>query len=201
MTPAWSTDDAIAGLPLFSAAAASQQARLFHERDEAQANVLAVLRTGKRYTKIDYERSFEDGRRLAPAVEQLRNAHGFTIRGDGSAKKPYFMPDEKQRPLMARVTPEMKAAYYKLDHWMKRKYARQDRDGGACVLCLSSDDLRCHHVSYGRLFNEPLEDLLTLCAECHDRVHEKCGLKFPSGVSVQYAHWLGWKGFEAWLLP
>lgn len=189
-------------LPLFAAArAATTQARTFNERDEAQANVLQELRSGASINKKRWEDGLANGSRLAPVVEQLRNAHGFAISGDGSIRKPYHMDDVWQRPTLARVTPEMKAAYYQLPHWLKVKSERAEMDGHQCVLCRFTDDLRCHHVCYEKLFGEPLVDLLTLCDGCHDRVHKHCGLKFPSGVEVKYAHWLGWKGFETWLLP
>lgn len=177
------------------------EAKRFHASEEAQRNALKTLRNGVGVTKMDYEQSFADGRRLAPAIEQLRNAHGLLINGDGTVSKPYKLADAKQRPTLARVTTDMKAIYYTLPHWHRVKNARESRDSHRCVLCLATHELRCHHVSYVNLFDEPLEDLLTLCERCHGRVHEDCRLKFPSGVSVQYAHWLGWKGFEEWLLP
>ena len=177
------------------------KARRFHASKQAQQDALAKLRDGGGLTKVDYERSFSDGRRLAPAIEQLRNAHGFAIDGHGTARKPYRLSDISQLPTLAMVTPEMEAIYYTLHHWRAVKEAREIRDLRRCVLCLSTSDLRCHHVSYAKLFNEPLEDLMTVCDRCHGRVHQDCRLKFPSGVSVQYAHWLGWKGFDEWLLP
>jgi len=188
-------------LPLFSSATATKDARSFHERDEAQANVLASLRRGQSIDKKSYEASVKNGSRLAPTIEQLRNAHGFSISGDGSIRKPYRMDDVRQRPTLARVTPEMKAAYYQLPHWLKVKAERAAMDMHRCVLCRTVEELRCHHVCYEKLFAEPIVDLLTLCDGCHDRVHSHCGLKFPSGVPLMYAHWLGWKGIEAWLLP
>ena len=188
-------------LPLFSAATAAKQARTFHERDEAQANVLLTLRSGAGIEKKSYEASVKNGSRLAPVIEQLRNAHGFSISGDGTVGNPYRMDDARQSPTLARVTPEMKAAYYATSHWNSVRLSRLARDLHRCVLCWATDELRCHHVSYANLFSEPLVDLLTLCDGCHSRVHQDCRLKFPSGVSVRYAHWLGWKGFEPWLLP
>lgn len=191
----------LAALPLFSAAAATEDARQFHERDEAQANVLTALRAGDAMTKKAYEATVRNGSRLAPVIEQLRNAHGFAISGNGSLKKPYRLDDVRQRPTLARVTPEMKSAYYSLDHWRRMKSQRAARDSNRCVVCHLSEDLRCHHLSYANLFNEPLVDLLTLCDACHERVHQDGRLKFPSGVSVKYAHWIGWRSFETWLLP
>ncbi len=198
----WPDVDSLrADFPLFADVADDRQARAFHERDEAQKSVLAMLRTGERLKKEIYEHKVKNGSRLAPVIEQLRHAHGFSISGYGTVKKPYFMEDVRQRPSLARVTPEMKAVYYRLPHWLKAKANREAMDFHRCALCHSPSQLRCHHVSYANLFNEPHVDLLTLCDLCHGRVHKNCGLKFPSGVSVEYAHWLGWKGFEEWLLP
>jgi uncharacterized protein YlaI len=187
-------------LPLFSAASAVKQARTFHERDEAQASVLATLRTREALTKMAYESRVANGSRLAPVIEQLRNAHGFKIDGDGSIEAPYILVDVSQKPTLVRVTPQMKAAYYMTPHWNKVRMERRARDMSQCVLCSATSDLQCHHVSYDRLFAEPLEDLLTLCSRCHERVHEHCRQKFPSGIAVQYASHLGWKGFEPWLM-
>jgi hypothetical protein len=177
------------GLPLFSAAkAATKEARTFNERDEAQANVLQALRGNARITKKTWEDGAANGSRLAPVIEQLRNAHGFAISGDGSIRKPYCMDDVCQCPALARVTPEMKVTYYQLPHWLKVKSERSAMDDHQCVLCRSSDDLRCHHVCYEKLFYEPLVDLLTLCDGCHDRVHRHCGLKLPAAeFEVKYA--------------
>jgi hypothetical protein len=208
-----SDEKRLAELPLFGSFAKSlsvavqpvQQmkdtARDFHASRQAQQHALTTLRNGSGLTKLAYEQLFGDGRRLAPAIEQLRNAHGFSIDGHGTGKKPYKLCDVSQRPMLAMVTPDMKAIYYTLPHWQRVKQERQSRDSHRCVLCMSGSELRCHHVSYTKLFNEPLEDLMTLCDRCHGRVHGDCRLKFPSGVSVQYAHWLGWKEFETWLLP
>lgn len=208
-----SDEKRLAKLPLFGSFAKSlsvvvepvQQtkdtAREFHASRQAQQHALTKLRNGPGLTKVDYEQSFGDGRRLAPAIEQLRNAHGFSIDGHGTSKNPYKLRDVAQCPTLAMVTPDMKALYYSLTHWNKVKQERHTIDSHRCVLCMSCFDLRCHHVSYDRLFNEPTEDLMTLCERCHERVHHNCRLKFPSGVSVQYAHWIGWKGFEPWLLP
>ena len=187
-------------LPLFSAASAVKQARTFHERDEAQASVLATLRTGEALTKMAYESRVANGSRLAPVIEQLRNAHGFKIDGDGSIDAPYILVDVRQKPTLVRVTPEMKAAYYMTPHWNRVRMERRARDMSRCVLCFATSSLECHHVSYSRLFDEPMEDLLTLCSKCHEHVTKNCRIKFPSGIAVQYASHLGWKGFEPWLM-
>ena len=44
------------------------------------------------------------------------------------------------------------------------------RDGGRCVLCNHAEDLEVHHRTYERLGKENLNDLTTLCRQCHDVV-------------------------------
>lgn len=188
-------------LPLFSQVEEGPDARRFHQRDQQQAVVLHQLRSGERLSKLEWERIAADGGRLAPVVEQLRNAHGLAIVGDGSVTSPYFMEDARQLPCLARVTPEMKEAYYQTPHWHAVRVARRSLDRDSCVACSAVECLQCHHLTYQRLFAEELRDLLTLCESCHRMVHESCRLKFPSGVEIRFAHLIGWRGFEPWLLP
>lgn len=193
-----SLDELRLELPLFSQANATQEARRFHESEVQQRDVLEHLRAGESIAKHLWE---DGGQRLAPAIEQLRNAHGFSIAGSGTSKNPYRMADVRQCPTKAHVTDEMKAAYYTLPQWFQKRAERLSMDSFRCVCCHSDDELQCHHLTYDRLFAERLTDLLTLCRGCHELVHESCRLKFPSGVSVAHAAQIGWKGFDAWLLP
>jgi len=193
-----SLDELRLELPLFSQAKAASSARKFHESEAQQREVLAHLRAGESIAKFEWE---DGGKRLAPAVEQLRNAYGFVISGCGTSKKPYRMDDVRQRPSKAHVTDEMKAAYYCLPHWQSARADRLSMDSFRCVCCHSADLLQCHHLTYKRLFAERITDLLTLCSDCHRSVHKSCRLKFPSGVQVTYAAQLGWRTFDAWLLP
>jgi hypothetical protein len=193
-----SLDELRLELPLFSKANAAQDARRFHESEAQQREVLEHLRCGESIAKHLWE---DGGKRLAPAIEQLRNAHGFTIAGTGTAKNPYRMKDLRQCPTKAHATDEMQAAYYGLLHWQQVRSDRLSMDSFRCVCCHACDELQCHHLTYKRLFAERLTDLMTLCRGCHELVHESCRLKFPSGVPVSYAAQLGWKGFAAWLLP
>lgn len=60
--------------------------------------------------------------------------------------------------------------------WMAR--SRQMRKLiDRCVICWSDRDLHVHHLRYrkggrGSKLEEP-EDLLVLCRECHDELHER----------------------------
>jgi len=56
--------------------------------------------------------------------------------------------------------------------WFKIKKQIHERDASKCVVCGSSDDLEVHHiksVKYGGL--PEIENLETLCGNCHNFVH------------------------------
>ena len=47
------------------------------------------------------------------------------------------------------------------------------RDRYTCQDCGSHDRLQAHHLTYKRLYNEALSDLITLCRPCHQRRHNR----------------------------
>lgn len=69
------------------------------------------------------------------------------------------------------VTSEIRDAYYSTQHWKTIAKARKQMDGFSCLQCKTSVGLETHHWCY-YLFEEHLNDLATLCAICHDMVHE-----------------------------
>jgi hypothetical protein len=177
---------------------AGRRARKHMESLAELQKVLRRLRTGLPLEKMEYDIS---GGRIAPIVHVLRDSYGFVFDGHGTKSNPYIMRDPSQVPALAGVTDEMKAAYYFLPHWIECRSMRFQHDNFLCVLCRTGDDLQCHHVTYERLFEESLQDLMTVCCSCHETIHQACKLKFPGGISSQYAYQIGWKGPEAWLLP
>ena len=62
-----------------------------------------------------------------------------------------------------------RAAYYRSEAWRERRRERRERDGHRCVVCGFNYKryLVCHHITYKNFGNEPLEDLRTVCADCH----------------------------------
>jgi hypothetical protein len=177
---------------------AGQRVARISESKADQKSALARLRTGVKLEKMEFDCG---GGRVAIAIEKLRNAYGFRIDGRGTVKDPYVMHDTSQHPSLACVTEDMKAAYYGTPHWRSVRESRLTIDGCCCVLCKDHRDPRCHHITYENLFNEQLKDLMTVCDECHGRIHAACRLAFPPGIHVTYAAQLGWKGPEEWLLP
>ena len=74
-------------------------------------------------------------------------------------------------------------AYMDSDAWRIMRIKRIQADLGLCQgivllngkrrLCLSRSALEVHHLTYTRLGNEKLEDLITLCKSCHMAIHAK----------------------------
>lgn len=64
--------------------------------------------------------------------------------------------------------------YLSSQHWSLIRSAALKRDGNKCADCGAAHDekpLEVHHITYSRRGKENLEDLLTLCRECHEERH------------------------------
>lgn len=60
--------------------------------------------------------------------------------------------------------------YLKSEKWMYKKLERYLIDKGLCQECseyVEFEKSHCHHKTYANLFNEPIDDLETLCRYCH----------------------------------
>lgn len=174
--------------------------RAYHEKIVFQCNALQYLRNGSRLTDMQWKK-LHPGSRLAPVIDKLRNGHGFTIEGNGSVDAPYYMPDVREFPQLVAVTDLMKDAYYETEHWAALRERRKELDGYRCVICCDPEELAVHHICYS-LFEEHVNDLMTVCKYHHDKIHTSSRLKFPSGMTVPHASRLGvsWE-FAEWLLP
>lgn len=64
--------------------------------------------------------------------------------------------------------------YLKSLEWDKKRQKVLMRDKFRCVHCCATRALQVHHKTYARLYDELLEDLITLCKKCHRTEH---GLK------------------------
>lgn len=178
-------------------------AREHNESESQQQEALKILRCRK-LTKVSFERDWP-GSRLAPAIDILRNGWGFEIAGAGTKDDPYWLMNPNQSPAKVRTTKAIQEAYYDSEHWSVKRAERYRLDNHRCVLCVGScvDSLECHHIRY-ELFNERLDELMTVCAFHHKLIHDSCLLKFPTGVDTWIAERL--MGvvaypFEEWLLP
>ncbi|MGG5488237.1 HNH endonuclease [Gaetbulibacter sp. PBL-D1] len=63
--------------------------------------------------------------------------------------------------------------YLLSEKWKIKKDKVLLRDNYTCKNCNSNIDLEIHHLHYENVFNENLDDLITVCSECHKKLHEK----------------------------
>jgi 5-methylcytosine-specific restriction endonuclease McrA len=66
--------------------------------------------------------------------------------------------------------------YLKSDKWKFIRSVRFNLDDGLCQHCgikLNGMEAHCHHLTYDRLGDEDISDVVTLCRSCHDAVHAK----------------------------
>ena len=61
--------------------------------------------------------------------------------------------------------------YIESDEWSKKRLARVKMDGYKCQMCGTAKNLVVHHITYDRLGHESLDDLITLCHNCHEKIH------------------------------
>lgn len=62
--------------------------------------------------------------------------------------------------------------YLRSPEWRTLRQRVIDRDGGECVICGSRNNLRVHHISYEKGMDEEGDNLVTLCEDCHKKVHD-----------------------------
>ena len=83
-------------------------------------------------------------------------------------KKPYIQIEKNWLELRREVQPELRSMVL-------------ERDEHKCIKCNSSENLQCHHilpVNIEPLLSADIDNCVTLCKECHIKVHKKDGCKY-----------------------
>ena len=63
--------------------------------------------------------------------------------------------------------------YLRSDEWQRKRRARLKHDGYRCQMCGSGKQVEVHHICYDHLRKgAEIDDLVTLCHDCHRKVHE-----------------------------
>jgi hypothetical protein len=63
--------------------------------------------------------------------------------------------------------------YLNSPEWNTRRMAVLARDGGMCQAKCGRKATQVHHLSYMEVGNEPLEDLASVCEDCHKMIHRR----------------------------
>jgi len=90
------------------------------------------------------------------------------------AKEKFNKSNKKKIP---QIMAEQYTAYLQSETWKALRHRVIHRDGYKCTNpeCKSRNNLQVHHTSYGGIFdmNFQLNQLQTLCRNCHDKVHNR----------------------------
>lgn len=93
----------------------------------------------------------------------------------------------KKKKMSKKKSIDNKAAYKKqLEHplWTRKRHVILERDQHKCCLCGSEFNLQVHHTQYrkgNKAWEYPNSTLVTLCKECHQKVHsDKTHTLYPS---------------------
>jgi len=57
--------------------------------------------------------------------------------------------------------------YLESSRWRNLACAVRMRAKGKCEICRRADGEECAHLTYERIFHEPIDDLLWVCKKCH----------------------------------
>lgn len=99
-----------------------------------------------------------------------------------SKNRRLIKPKPSKKPTLQAVKHIKKLTWaqeYKLflrsTYWKKLRQVVISRDKRWCVICKRSDKLHVHHLTYEHHLSEHehLEDLITLCEDCHNKEHER----------------------------
>jgi hypothetical protein len=63
--------------------------------------------------------------------------------------------------------------YLKSSQWKEIRKKVLKRDDYTCQGCLENPAVDVHHITYNNWQNEFMFELISLCRECHTRVHKK----------------------------
>jgi 5-methylcytosine-specific restriction endonuclease McrA len=73
-------------------------------------------------------------------------------------------------------------AYLQTPAWRERRRRVLERAGGVCEGCGERRAVHAHHLSYRRLGDEMLWELVAVCYDCHAKLHPRLAPTIVGGV-------------------
>ena len=67
---------------------------------------------------------------------------------------------------------EYRNEYLKSDHWIKLREEKLKLNS-SCQKCGNNSHVEPHHVNYKNLYDVTVDDLVSLCRKCHNKVHNE----------------------------
>lgn len=86
--------------------------------------------------------------------------------GDAWRQRQADLQDDEKRQWRAAYT-----AYLQTPEWFAKRQAVFERTNGLCEGCRRKPAVHAHHLTYERLGDELLFDLVAVCRACHQKAH------------------------------
>jgi hypothetical protein len=103
---------------------------------------------------------------LALSVDEERAGEWKSAKAERRAELYRATRDERSTEWWARYE-----EYLKSPEWEGRRAKVLARCGGTCEACGERPATQAHHLTYERVFEEPLFDLAGVCQPCHWKLH------------------------------
>lgn len=84
--------------------------------------------------------------------------------------RPVLRQDKLRRP--PAIMNNQYSEYLQSPEWQKKRVQRLHRAGNQCQACEETNGLHVHHLTYARIFREPMDDLMVLCDLHHKAAEE-----------------------------
>jgi 5-methylcytosine-specific restriction endonuclease McrA len=84
--------------------------------------------------------------------------------------------DQAYEQLFGEKCTDFQTAYSKYinsEAWQKRRSVILNRDNFKCRICQTADATDVHHISYRNLCSESDLELISVCRECHELIHDR----------------------------
>lgn len=80
--------------------------------------------------------------------------------------------------------------YLNSDAWQAKRLEAFAAHGERCQICLAEKATQIHHLTYAHLGDEPMEDLMPLCQQCHKFLHDSGSsvVRGANGTFVSYGN-------------
>lgn len=144
--------------------------------------VAAFHDNGKQLTTVEVESRWHRGQATIGEMRQ----RGYLIETDFTSKM-YTFIGSPSTELLA-VTKTIQDKYYATQHWKATAKKRKAFDEFNCVQCHIADRLETHHWRYNLFAEDVALDLVTLCNQCHQAIHETVAgssVHFPARLSQE----------------
>jgi len=121
--------------------------------------------------KMDHPLQFKD----YPVLTRDDADEKQKIRFDKQQKFFTYLRDKKQKRFDDQVSEDKQyynEVYLNSAEWKDKRIRVLNRDKYICQGCLSNKATQVHHLTYERIYKEPLFDLISVCENCHKSIHE-----------------------------